>query len=118
MAATQIFSHIVPFPQSVPAENTISQLELEVFLSLRDRLEKLSEEVANAEATLQARLEAGVSVDPGVHSAELKEHKRRNVSWKEVAIRLADRLKLDGEMYCARVLAATKPTRSVSLEIS
>ena len=40
------------------------------------------------------------------------------MSWKSVAIRLAKRLKLNGAAYCARVLASTKPTKSVSLEIN
>jgi hypothetical protein len=63
------------------------------------------------------RLQAGAIIEPGDHTAELKENNRRSVAWKEVAIRLADRLRLDGEMYCARVLAATKPTKTVSLEV-
>jgi hypothetical protein len=117
MASTQIVPHVVPFPQSVPAKEPITQLELEMFLSLRNRLSKLEEQVATQEAALKARLEAGASVEPGVHIAELKEHSRRNVAWKDVVLRLAMRLKLDGEAYCVRVLAATKPTLSVSLVV-
>jgi hypothetical protein len=88
-----------------------------MFLSLRNRLSRLEEQVATEEAALKARLEAGANVESGVHIAELKEHSRRNVAWKEVVVRLATRLKLDGEAYCARVLAATKPTRTVSLVV-
>ena len=117
MAATQIVSHVVPFPQSVPAVESISQLEIELVLSLRGRLKRLETEVANAEASLKTRLEKGAIVEPGDHIAELKESFRRNVSWKEVSVRLARRLKLDGEAYCNRVLAATKPTRTVSLDV-
>ena len=116
MQATQIVSHVVPFPQSVPA-NQISQTELKLLLSLRGRLSQLESQIATAEESLKARLEAGASVEPGDHSAELKQHSRRNVSWKVVAARLARRLKLDGEAYCERVLAATRPTKTVSLEI-
>lgn len=104
MAATQIVSHVVPFPQIVPA-GSITQLELELFLSLRNKL------------ALRSRIEAGATVDPGVHVAELKESFRRNVAWKDVVIRLAARLKLNGEAYCDRVLAATKPTCTVSLVV-
>jgi hypothetical protein len=35
----------------------------------------------------------------------------------DVVIRLASRLKMNGEAYCDRVLAATKPSRTVSLEV-
>jgi hypothetical protein len=118
MAATQIVSHVVPFPQSVPATEPITQLELELLLSLRNRLAQLEAQVAAEEATFTARFEAGAPVEPGTHRVELKESWRRNVSWKSVAIRLAKRLKMNGAVYCARVLARTKPTRSVSLEIS
>ena len=107
--------HVVQFPQSVPAVETIHQTELQLLLSLRGRLKQLQEEIATEEESLKTRLEAGAEIEAGDHTAELKENNRRNVSWKDVAIRLADRLKLDGEMYCARVLAATKPTKTVSL---
>jgi len=118
MEASQIVSHVVPFPQSVPAKEPITQLEIELLLSLRSRLAQLQEQVSTEEAAFQARLEAGASVESGTHRVELKESWRRNVSWKSVCIRLAKRLKLDGAAYCARVLAGTKPTRSVSLVIS
>ena len=118
MQATQIVSHVVPFPQSVPAnQNQISQVELQLLLSLRGRLSQLESQIATAEESLKARLESGAVIEPGDHTAELKSNSRRNVAWKDVAKRLAERLKLDGEMYCARVLAATRPTKTVSLEI-
>jgi len=116
MASREIVPHVVPFPQSVPSQQ-ISQTELALLLSLRGRLSQLETQVADAEESLKARLQAGATVEAGDHSAELKDHSRRNVSWKDVARRLADRLKLDGEMYCARVLAATRPTKTVSLEL-
>src|SRR5215472_10547022 len=117
MVATQIIPHVVPFPQSVPPTEPITQLEIELLLSLRNRLAQLEAQVATEESTLQVRLEAGATVESGAHRARLKETWRRNVSWKSVCVRLAKRLKLDGAAYCARVLADTKPTRSVSLEI-
>jgi hypothetical protein len=115
--ATQTLPHVVQFPQSVPAVEPITQLELELFLSLRNRLKQLESQVASEEAALKARLESGATVHPGVHVAELKENLRRNVAWKAVVIRLAERLKLNGEAYCAKVLAATKPSRTVSLVV-
>ncbi len=116
--ATQTLPHVVRFPQSVPAVEPITQLELELFLSLRNRLQQLEAQFAASEAALKSRLEAGATVDPGVHVAELKESFRRNVSWKDVVIRLAERLKLNGEAYCAKVLAATKRSRTVSLVVN
>jgi hypothetical protein len=105
------------FPQSESAKETISQTELGLLLSLRGRLKQLQEQIATEEESLKTRLQAGAILEPGDHTAELKENNRRNVSWKDVAIRLANRLKWDGEMYCARVLAATKPTKTVSLDV-
>src|ERR1700676_397038 len=118
--ATQTVSqrpHVVQFPPSVPAAETIHQTEHQLLLSLRGRLKQLQEEIATEEESLKTRLEAGAVIEPGDHTAQLKENNRRNVSWKDVAIRLANRLKWDGEMYCARVLAATKPTKTVSLDV-
>jgi hypothetical protein len=106
-------SAVVTFPQLPPQQ--ISQVEITLLLSLRGRLAQLEDQVAAAEAELKARLEAGAVVQPGDHTVELKENFRRNVSWKDVVIRLAERLKMDGEAYCAKVLNSTKPTRSTSL---
>lgn len=108
----------IPFPvfsQLHTRTEPITQLELELFLSLRNRLQQLEAQFAASEETLKSRLEAGATVDPGVHVAELKESFRRNVSWKSCTERLARRLKLSG--YCERVLAATRPSRHVSLEV-
>lgn len=117
MATQQIVSHVVPFPQSVPAAEAISQDELALFLSLRGRLKQLQQEIDAAEESLKDRLESGAEIEPGNHTAELKTNSRRSVAWKAVVIRLAVRLKLNGEAYCDRVLAATKPTKTVSLEV-
>jgi hypothetical protein len=104
---------VVPFPAPQP----ITQLELTVLLSLRGRLHQLQEQVEAAERSIKTRLESGAELESGDHRAELKENFRRNVSWKDVVIRLAERLRMDGEAYCAKVLASTKPSRSVSLVI-
>ena len=75
MATQTIAAPSVPlqFPQSVPAKEPITQLELELLLSLRNRLVQLEAQVAAEEATFEARLEAGASVEPGTHHVELKE---------------------------------------------
>jgi hypothetical protein len=104
---------VIPFP----APQAITQLELTALLSLRGRLSQIEEQVEAAEQSIKARLETGASLEPGDHRAELKENFRRNVSWKDVVVRLAERLKMDGEAYCAKVLSSTKPSRSVSLVV-
>lgn len=116
--ATPTLSHVIQFPQSVPVVEPITQLELELFLSLRNRLQQLEAQVVASEAALKSRLEAGATVDPGVHVAELKESSRRNVAWKDVTMRLAERLDYDPEAYCSNVLVHTKPTRTVSLVVN
>jgi hypothetical protein len=92
-------------------------LELTVFLSLRGRLHQLEEQVKQAEQSIKARLEHGAALEGGHHRAQLKENFRRNVSWKDVVLRLANRLRMDGETYCAKVLNSTKPTRIISVVI-
>ena len=117
MAATQIVSQVVCFPQSTPATQ-IAPRELADLIEARSVLAQLEQNVERIESGIQARLEAGATVEPGIHVADLKEKFRRNVAWKDVVMRLADRLKLNGESYCGRVLAATKPTRTVSLIVN
>ena len=118
MASTETVSQhssVVQFPK--PAVEPISQTELALLLSLRGRLHQLEEELEAAENSVKTRLAAGAEVQPGDRVAELKENLRRNVSWKDVVVRLAERLKMDGEAYCAKVLSSTKPSRTVSLVI-
>jgi hypothetical protein len=106
-------SAIVPFPAPQP----ITQLELSALLSLRGRLHQLEEQVEAAEQSIQARLEVGCSVEHGDHIAKLKTNSRRNVAWKDVVVRLAERLKMDGAAYCARVLASTRQTKTTALVV-
>jgi hypothetical protein len=121
MATTQNLSEVVSQSKftvvTFPAPKSITQLELAAFLSLRGRLHQLQEQVEAAEQSIKSRLEAGYSVEDGDHSAELKESFRKNVSWRSVSSRLADRLNLGGEAYCLKVLNSTKPTRSISLVV-
>ena len=105
---------VVPFP----APQTITQLELAALLSLRARLSQLEKQVGTAELSMKTRLESGCSIEDGDHVAALKENFRRNVSWKDVTIRLANRLYAGkGQSYADRILHKTRPTRSVSLVI-
>ena len=104
---------VVPFPAPEP----ITQLEIAAFLSLRARLHQIQDQVSQAKQPIKARLETGGFVAPGDRRAELKENFRRNVAWKAVVIRLAERLRLNGETHCAKVLNSTKSTRTVSVVI-
>jgi hypothetical protein len=104
MAATQIVSHVVPFPQSVPAKPAvITQDRLTHFLALQQRIEALEVERNQIETELRSSLDTGAAVEPGIFRAYLKTTERRNVSWKEVVERQL------GKSYAKRVLAATKP---------
>jgi hypothetical protein len=118
--ATQIVQQYaaIPFP-AVRIPQTVTQNELELLLSLRDRAAKLENEIDSAEASILARLRTGASVEDGTHAASVKEASRRSVSWRDVAERLAIRAfgHKKGELYCPRVLASTKPSKSYSLEI-
>ena len=113
----QVHPTVVPFRE--PAVE-IPQAKLELVLLLRNERERLKELLEEAEAEIRTALEAGAPVEPGVHTAALKEHFCRNVPWREIAERLGDRLYGDGkgEPYCEKVLASTKPTRTVFLAIS
>jgi hypothetical protein len=117
MASTNKSIPFVVPTQLAPPIDGISQTELQLLLSLRGRLKQLQEEITAEEESLKKRLEAGAEIEPDHHSAALKESNRRNVSRKAIVVRLALRLKMDGEAYCDRVLAATKPTKTVSLEV-
>jgi hypothetical protein len=105
---------IVPFP----APQTVTQLELATLLSLRGRLHQIEQQVETAEQSIKSRLEAGCSIEEGDHVAGLKESFRRNVSWKDVSVRLANKLYYGkGLSYVERILRKAKPTRTVSLVI-
>lgn len=116
-SATKAIPFVVP-AQPSPIVETISQAELTLLLSLKGRLHQLSTQVESAEQSIKERLTHGASIEPGDHTATIHTGYRRNVSWKSVAERLADRFKLNGKAFCARVLAATRPTPVVSLDIN
>jgi hypothetical protein len=122
MATTQNLSEVLTQSKLAvvrfPAPKGITQLELELLLSLRGRLHQLQEQVESAEQSIKTRLETGATLEPGDHRAELKENFRRNVSWKDVSIRLANRLYYGkGQSYADRILRKTKPSRTVSLVV-
>jgi len=106
---------VIPFKKAEP----ITQRELEEAMLLRNILRQREGQLALIETNLKARLEAGATVEEGVHVAELKETLRRTVAWKSVAADLANTVFGEGKgmAYCDEVLAATAPDRYVSLVI-
>lgn len=110
-------SHVVPFP--ITAVEQITQSELAELIEARNVLAQLKAKVEGLESGIKTRLEAGASVETGVHVAELKENFRRSVAWKEIAERLAGKLygQKRAEAYCDNVLKNTKPTHTVSLAV-
>jgi hypothetical protein len=108
----------VEFPQSAEKiQQTITQAELCEFIEFQNLRVQLEERIKTLSLGLRTRIESGATVESGVHVATLKESSRRNVGWKDVVIRLAGRLGLDGETYCSNVLAHTKPTRTLTVEV-
>jgi len=118
--ATQIVqqSAVIPFP-AVQIPQAVTQTELELVRALRSRAAQLESQIDSAEASILARLRTGASIEDGILNASIKESSRRSVSWREISERLAIRVfgQRKGEMYCPRVLASTKPSKSFSLEI-
>src|ERR1700693_1223224 len=106
---------VIPFVSQSASiiPNPITQFELAAILSLRNRAGQLVEQVEEAEASVRARLDIGATVEGGEHCAPPRESLRRNVSWRDVAERLGDRLygEARGQAYCENVLKNTRPSR-------
>lgn len=119
MAATpKVIPIVAPAQVPIAIPEHVSQAEIALLISLRNRKASLEEQVKEAEHDITARLEAGAPLEPGQHIAKVEEHWRRNIAWKEVVIRLASRLGLDGQAYTQNVLTHTKATRTVSLFVA
>ena len=120
MQATQTIpaaSAPLQFPKAQPAVQTVTQAELVELIEHENLLSQLKEKVSELESGIKSRLEGGAAVQPGVHIASLKENLRRNVAWKDVVLRLAEKLGYEPEAYVSNVLVHTKPTRTISLEV-
>ena len=119
MASAQTVAHSFNSPKVVPlpVPAAISQEDIETIILLRNAVRQRAAQLEFLENEMLAKLAAGAPCESGVHTAEIKQNWRRNVSWKSVTIRLAERLELNGEAYCANVLEHTKPTLSLSLAI-
>ena len=90
---------------------TITQFDLARYASLSAQIDSLKSEHAELERQLTASLSSGAEVEPGAHTAQLKTTQRRNVSWKNVVIRLK------GSGYVSQVLSHTKPKTYIKLAV-
>jgi hypothetical protein len=123
--ATQI---ITPAPQhnavavlQFPSESPkITQEEIVQALLLKQHIGEQQAELDKIEADIRARLEANAPVESGLHTAQLKEHFRISIAWKQIAERLAGKLYGEGrgEAYLKNVAGNTKPNRTVSLDLT
>ncbi len=122
MATSKVIP-LIPRTQAQPIHKPpqeITQGDLSYILATRLEIDRLKANLAEAEASVKARLEAGAAVEHGVYRTWLKENFRRAIAWRDVAERLAERLYGNGRGfgYCEGVLKSTKPTRTVSLHVA
>lgn len=119
MASQTIAAASAPlqFPKAQPAVETVTQAELVELIEHQNLLAQLEAKTEKLESGIKSRLEGGAAVQPGVHIASLKKSFRRNVAWKDVVMRLAEKLGYDPEGYASNVLVHTTPTPTVSLEV-
>ncbi|MDA2931251.1 hypothetical protein MYX84_15115 [Acidobacteria bacterium AH-259-O06] len=98
-------------PSLTHQPQTVTQFDLKRLVSLSNQLEALKREHTELEQQFIAALSSGAKIEPGSHTAQLETSQRRNVSWKDVVIRLK------GSGYAKNVLAHTKPTTYAKLVV-
>ncbi len=98
-------------PSLTQSHQTVTQFDLKRHVSLSNQIDALKQEHALLEQKLIASLSSGAEVEPGAHTAQLKTTQRRNVSWKNVVIRLK------GSGYVNQVLSHTKPKTFLKLVV-
>ncbi len=122
MATTKVipFPSTAQVPPTIQTPQEITQGDLSYILATRLEVDRLKANLAEAEVSVKAQLEAGAAVEHGVYRTWLKENFRRAIAWRDVAERLAERLYGNGRGfgYCEGVLKSTKPTRTVSLDVA
>ena len=98
-------------PSLTQSHQTVTQFDLKRHVSLSNQIDALKQELSELEQTLLTSLSGGAEVEPGSHTAQLKTTQRRNVSWKNVVIRLK------GSGYVSQVLSHTKPKTYTKLVV-
>ncbi len=96
---------------TLPQSNQITQFDLARFATIASQIDALKDQHAALERQLTASLDSGAVVEPGNHTAKLRTSERRNVSWKNVVIRLK------GSGYVSQVLSHTKPKTYIKLAV-
>jgi hypothetical protein len=98
----------------------ISQKLLHAVLNQRDKIAIATANLEAAEAKIFAALQKGSPVESGILLASIKRIERRSVSWRPCFEREISKLKGDGEgeKLAARILAATTPSVTESLNIA
>jgi len=94
-------------PSAVPADERVTQFDLERYARLRMERDAAEKALDEEKARLKAMLQAGAEIEPGARTARLIEYP--TVGWKQVVLR-----KL-GQAYVEWVEA--RATRAVRLEI-
>ena len=98
-------------PSLTQSPQPVTQFDLKRHVSLSNQIDALKREHALLEQKLITSLSSGADVEPGAHTAQLKTTQRRNVSWKDVVVRL----KSSG--YASRILSCTKPNTYTKLVV-
>jgi hypothetical protein len=110
----------VPVKQATKQPITfISQQELRTFIKLRNLIEKKQKLLESMTDTFKNLLGAGATVEEGVHIANINMTERRNPSWKNEAVELAEQVYGlgEGEKWAAKIIEKTEPVPSVRLVV-
>lgn len=101
------------------ATKKIPQSLLKRIATNRAALESLERKLEADEAVVFSALKAGSPVAAGLFAAEIKVTERRTTAWKAKAIEFVDETRGDGqgEIWAARVIAATKPSTTEKLVV-
>lgn len=90
----------------------ITQKDLRNFTVLENKIAEITTEFRDVRDEIITKLAAGMKIETGDRTASIKLVERRNVSWRQVVIRI----KSLG--YVNRILAATKPSTFFKLEVN
>jgi hypothetical protein len=104
---------VLQFPsQPSPKVEPVTQDRLAEIIKLRQQIEKLEQQLGEAQTDVKSALESGAEVEPGLFRASLKVTERTSVSWKSIVEREL------GETYAKRVLGSTLPDKYVHLVVT
>lgn len=101
------------------AKQEISQAALKRIATTEAQIEELEKSLAEDKAAVLAALREARPIQSGLLTAEIKITTRRTTAWRERAEEFVDEVRGagQGEIWSARVVAATKPTPSEKLVV-